>query len=154
MTESRPRHRARGQFFATPDLLDLLFAFGDNPYPDHSLPLTVSTLSEILEDFITETCHAAALSASYSRRQKIKVDDFKWVLREDPVLLGRALEQLWKDRGLKEERRMMDVEKVGGAGVEEVGALAEMGGVAGEVRKKGRGRGGGGPWGGGGGGGA
>ncbi|KAI7226136.1 hypothetical protein KC365_g9567, partial [Hortaea werneckii] len=155
MTEPRPRHRARGQFFATPDLIDLLYAFGDNPHPSARsasltlpfivlatgpLPPTITTLSEILEDFLTETCHLASLSASYSRRQKIKVDDFKFVLREDEALLGRALEQLWKDRGLKEERRLMDVEKVGGggaggaggggagAGMEELGALAEMGG--------------------------
>ncbi|KAI6821840.1 hypothetical protein KC342_g12934, partial [Hortaea werneckii] len=117
------------------------------------LPPTITTLSEILEDFLTETCHLASLSASYSRRQKIKVDDFKFVLREDEALLGRALEQLWKDRGLKEERRLMDVEKVGGggaggaggggagAGMEELGALAEMGGVGGEAKKKGKGRG-------------
>ncbi|KAI7550259.1 hypothetical protein KC331_g3295 [Hortaea werneckii] len=150
MTEPRPRHRARGQFFATPDLIDLLYAFGDNPHPSTGpLPPTITTLSEILEDFLTETCHLASLSASYSRRQKIKVDDFKFVLREDEALLGRALEQLWKDRGLKEERRLMDVEKVGGggaggaggggagAGMEELGALAEMGGVGGEAKKKG-----------------
>ncbi|KAI6853442.1 hypothetical protein D0864_12911 [Hortaea werneckii] len=153
MTEPRPRHRARGQFFATPDLIDLLYAFGDNPHPSTGpLPPTITTLSEILEDFLTETCHLASLSASYSRRQKIKVDDFKFVLREDEALLGRALEQLWKDRGLKEERRLMDVEKVGGggaggaaggagAGMEELGALAEMGGVGGEAKKKGKGRG-------------
>ncbi|RMY69521.1 hypothetical protein D0863_06402 [Hortaea werneckii] len=168
MTEPRPRHRARGQFFATPDLIDLLYAFGDNPHPSARpasltlhvillatgpLPPTITTLSEILEDFLTETCHLASLSASYSRRQKIKVDDFKFVLREDEALLGRALEQLWKDRGLKEERRLMDVEKVGGggaggaggggagAGMEELGALAEMGGVGGEAKKKGKGRG-------------
>ncbi|KAI7409656.1 hypothetical protein KC332_g6880 [Hortaea werneckii] len=136
MTEPRPRHRARGQFFATPDLIDLLYAFGDNPHPSTGpLPPTITTLSEILEDFLTETCHLASLSASYSRRQKIKVDDFKFVLREDEALLGRALEQLWKDRGLKEERRLMDVEKVGGGGA---GGAA---GGAGEAKKKGKGRG-------------
>ncbi|TKA24710.1 hypothetical protein B0A50_05698 [Salinomyces thailandicus] len=160
MTEPRPRHRARGQFFATPDLQDLLYAFGDNPHTptstnpntgnpgqtnttSSSLPTTITTLSEILEAFLTSTCHSAALSASYSRRAKIKVDDFKYVLREDEVLLGRALEQMWKDRGLKEERRMMDLEK-GGAqgkgGLEELGVLAEVGGEA-EGGKVGRGRG-------------
>ncbi|KAI7150213.1 hypothetical protein BTJ68_11250 [Hortaea werneckii EXF-2000] len=147
MTEPRPRHRARGQFFATPDLIDLLYAFGDNPHPSTGpLPPTITTLSEILEDFLTETCHLASLSASYSRRQKIKVDDFKFVLREDEALLGRALEQLWKDRGLKEERRLMDVEKVGGggaggaaggagAGMEELGRWLRWVGGGGRKRK-------------------
>ncbi|KXL51310.1 hypothetical protein M433DRAFT_158446 [Acidomyces richmondensis BFW] len=89
------------------DLSELLYAFGANP---PYLPLTLTTLSEILTDFIIETCHAAALSASYSRRQKIKVDDFKWVLRNDGALLGRVLEQLWKERAMKEERKGVDLE--------------------------------------------
>ena len=72
---------------------------------------TISVLDEILTDFIIETCHAAALSASYSRRQKIKVDDFKFVLRKDPVLLGRVQEQLWRERRIKEARSLIDVRK-------------------------------------------
>ncbi|KAK5138372.1 hypothetical protein LTR08_003433 [Meristemomyces frigidus] len=139
MAEPRARQRHRGQFFNTADLQDLLYAFGDNPPPIGCLPSTLATLDEILTDFIIETCHAAALCASYSRRQKIKVDDFKWVLRKDERLLGRALEQLWKDRGLKEERKMMDVDQVGKAeNAEVLAGIAEMGGVGGEVRKKGK----------------
>lgn len=80
-------------------------AFGDRPPP---LPNTITTLDEILTDFIIETCHYAALSASYSRRQKIKADDFKFVLRRDEVLLGRVQEQLWRERKLKEDRKMVD----------------------------------------------
>lgn len=139
MAEPRTRHRHRGQFFSTPDLQELLYAFGDNPAPSGSLPTTLSTLDEILTDFIIESCHSAALCASYSRRQKLKVDDFKWVLRKDERLLGRVLEQMWKDKGLKEEKRMMDVQEVGKLeGVAELAGLAEVGGAGGEVRKKGK----------------
>jgi transcription initiation factor TFIID subunit 13 len=83
----------------------LLVAFGDHAPP---LPNTIAALDEILTDFIIETCHYAALSASYSRRQKIKPDDFKFVLRRDEVLLGRVQEQLWRERKLKEDRKMVD----------------------------------------------
>ncbi|KAK4549797.1 hypothetical protein LTR36_005098 [Oleoguttula mirabilis] len=139
MAEPRTRHRHRGQFFSTPDLQELLYAFGDNPHPSGSLPTTLATLDEILTDFIIESCHAAALCASYSRRQKIKVDDFKWVLRKDERLLGRVLEQMWKDKGLKEEKRMMDVEQVGRAeNAAELAGIAELGGVGGEMKKKGK----------------
>ncbi|KAF2479931.1 hypothetical protein BDY17DRAFT_234819, partial [Neohortaea acidophila] len=108
MTEPRARVRNKGQVFSTSDLSDFLYAFGDHtrtPASQTSLPTTISALDEILTDFVIETCHAAALSASYSRRQKIKVDDFKWVLRKDERMLGRVLEQMWKERYMKEKRK-------------------------------------------------
>ncbi|KAM0711719.1 hypothetical protein Q7P35_001086 [Cladosporium inversicolor] len=105
MAEPRARVRQKGQVFSSDDLSSLLVAFGDHPPP---LPGTISALDEILTDFIIETCHYAALSASYSRRQKIKSDDFKFVLRRDEVLLGRVQEQLWRERKLKEDRKMVD----------------------------------------------
>lgn len=73
------------------------------------LPATISVLDEILTDFIIETCHYAALSASYSRRQKIKADDFKFVLRKDEMLLGKVQETLWREKKLKEDRKMGDM---------------------------------------------
>ncbi|KAF2864218.1 hypothetical protein K470DRAFT_201871, partial [Piedraia hortae CBS 480.64] len=101
MTEPRMRQR-RGQFFTSSDLSELLYAFGDNT---PSLPTTIALLDEILVDFIIDIAHEAALCASYSRRQKVKVDDFKFALRHDEVLLGRVLEQMWKERGLREVRQ-------------------------------------------------
>ncbi|KAF2770068.1 hypothetical protein EJ03DRAFT_240055, partial [Teratosphaeria nubilosa] len=108
MTEPRARVRKpNAPLFSPTDLTNLLYAFGDNP---PSLPHTLTTLDEILTDFIIETCHSAALCASYSRRQKIKVDDFKWVVRQDAELQGRVVETLWKDRTMREARKAVDVE--------------------------------------------
>jgi transcription initiation factor TFIID subunit 13 len=137
MAEPRARQRTRGQFFSTTDLSELLFAFGDNT---PSLPATVTVLDEILTDFIIETCHAAALSASYSRRQKLKVDDFKFLLRKDPTLLGRVLEQMWKDKGMKEERKAVDVDDLQkeALGLKDLVGTVDVAGAGGEVRKKGR----------------
>jgi transcription initiation factor TFIID subunit 13 len=157
MAEPRARVRQKGQVFSSDDrkstfnttyqnrfkkarpnnhspVSSLLVAFGDHPPP---LPGTISALDEILTDFIIETCHYAALSASYSRRQKIKSDDFKFVLRRDEVLLGRVQEQLWRERKLKEDRKMVDTNedlKTMAKGEEE-----EEGG-AGEGKKTKRGR--------------
>ncbi|KAH0288958.1 hypothetical protein KCU71_g15608, partial [Aureobasidium melanogenum] len=86
MAEPRMRLRQKGQQFSNPELAGLLEAFGDT----QPLPATLTTLDEIITDFIIETCHSAAICASYSRRQKIKVDDFKWVLRRDAKKLGRV----------------------------------------------------------------
>jgi len=83
----------------------LLYAFGDDVNP---LPETVKVLDEIVTDFIIETCHSAAASAAYARRQKIKVDDFKFAIRKDPAKLGRVQELLSLDKELKDARRQFD----------------------------------------------
>ena len=139
MAEPRSRPRQKGQLFTTPDLTELLYAFGSNPTSTGGqLGATIAVLDEILTDFIIESCHSAAICASYSRRQKIKVDDFKWVLRKDERLLGRVLEQMWKDREMKDTRRVMDFDKVGAEGAGDLADIAEIGGATGEMKKKGR----------------
>ncbi|KAF2231241.1 TFIID-18kDa-domain-containing protein [Viridothelium virens] len=122
MAEPRMRMRQKGQQFATSDLEAFLYAFGDTP---PSLPSTIRTLDEIITDFIIETCHEAALCASYSRRAKIKVDDFKFTLRKDGKKLGRVADMLARDAEIKNQRRGFDFEdemkaaKDEGAGDEE-----------------------------------
>lgn len=90
----------------------LLLAYGDpspHPsFPSEPLPETVRVLDEIVTDFILEMCHGAAQYASYSRRQKIKVDDFRFALRRDPNKLGRVQELLRMERELKEARKAFD----------------------------------------------
>lgn len=73
--------------------------------------LTVTTKFLPSLSFIIETCHEAAASASYSRRSKIKVDDFKFVLRRDPEKLGRVTELLTLDKEIKRKRKAFDVEE-------------------------------------------
>lgn len=121
--------------FPSSDLSDLLYAFASSP---PHLPSTLSVLDEILTDFIIETCHLAALSASYSRRSKLKIEDFKFVLRHDERLLGRSMEHIWRDKRIKENRRVAGMMDEGGAaaGLE---AAAREGGVEGiEMRVQGK----------------
>ena len=149
MTEparTRPRRPVHGSAnsnnattFPAPDLGQLLYAYGAS---EPHLPTTLSTLDEILTDFIIETCHLAAMSASYSRRQKLKVEDFKFVLRHDERLLGRAMETLWKNQKIKDDRRMEGLDGAGGGGeLAGLEAAAFEGGVgAGEMRGKKKGK--------------
>jgi transcription initiation factor TFIID subunit 13 len=81
-----------------------LYAFGDDYQP---LPETIRVLDEIITDFVIETCHQAARSASYSNRQKIKVDDFKFSVRNNEAMLGRVQELLTMDKELKEARKQI-----------------------------------------------
>ncbi|KAJ5289442.1 Phospholipid methyltransferase [Penicillium atrosanguineum] len=53
-------------------------------------------------------CHGAAQVAHHARRQKIKVDDFRFSLRRDPNKLGRVQELLRMERELKEARKAFD----------------------------------------------
>lgn len=55
-----------------------------------------------------ELCHGAAQVAHHARRQKIKVDDFRFALRRDPNKLGRVQELLRMERELKEARKAFD----------------------------------------------
>ncbi|MCJ1308402.1 Transcription initiation factor TFIID subunit 13 [Agyrium rufum] len=106
MTEVRARAaRHKGQLNFESDLRALLFAYGDDHEP---LPETIRVLDEIVADFIIETCHQAARSASYSNRQKIKVDDFKFAIRDNPMMLGRVQELLGMDKELKAAKQLFD----------------------------------------------
>ncbi|OAL48547.1 TFIID-18kDa-domain-containing protein [Pyrenochaeta sp. DS3sAY3a] len=135
MTEVRMRLRSKGQQFPPQDLEAFLLAFGDNDYP---LPETIRILDEIVTDYIIETCHEAASVAHHARRAKIKLDDFKFMLRRDTGKLGRVSEMLETDKELKRKRKAFDTDEgqvikggekgaVGGAGGEEDEGKKKMG---------------------------
>lgn len=90
----------------------LLLAYGDpspHPsFPNEPLPETVRVLDEIVTDFVLELSHGAAQVAHHARRQKIKVEDFRFALRRDPNKLGRVQELLRMERELKEARKAFD----------------------------------------------
>lgn len=98
-------------------MTSLLYAFGDSAEP---LPETVRILDEIVTDFIIELCHSAARAAAVSRRQKIKVEDFKWAIRGDELMLGRVRELLGMDKKLKEARKQFNTDE-GKVGLERGG---------------------------------
>lgn len=154
MTEPRARAaRHKGQMNFPSELRLLLLAYGDpspHPsFPSEPLPETVRVLDEIVTDFILEMCHSAAQYATYARRQKIKVDDFRFALRRDPNKLGRVQELLRMERELKEARKAFDQndDQVGSfqdAAAKGLGELAEVGDETDAKRGKGRGKRGGG----------
>lgn len=92
-------------------------------------------LDEIVTDFILELCHGSAQVAHHARRQKIKVEDFRFALRRDANKLGRVQELLRMERELKEARKAFDQNddqvakdagKKGTAAVEEIEAGGEV----------------------------
>ncbi|PVH96503.1 TFIID-18kDa-domain-containing protein, partial [Periconia macrospinosa] len=108
MAEVRMRQRQKGQQFPGPELESFLIAYGDDLNP---LPATIRVLDEIVTDYIIETCHEAAAVAHHARRQKIKLDDFKFMLRRDAAKLGRVSEILETDKELKRKRKAFDTDE-------------------------------------------
>ncbi|KAL1612318.1 hypothetical protein SLS60_000544 [Paraconiothyrium brasiliense] len=108
MTEPRMRQRGKGPQWEQRDLESFLVAYGDTAPP---LKATVLTLDEIITDYIIETCHEAAAVATHARRQKIKLDDFKFMLRRDTAKLGRVSELLETDKELKRKRKAFDTDE-------------------------------------------
>lgn len=108
--------------------------------------------SSFLHSFIIETCHEAAACASYSRRAKIKVDDFKFMLRRDPKKLGRVTDLLNLEKEFKAKRKAFDTDegvlgkegektekakgKDAAAGEGDAGGKGAAEGAGGEKRKK------------------
>lgn len=127
-------HTSTSQTFLTHGEVEaFLLAFGDNDYP---LPETVRVLDEIITDYIIETCHEAASVAHHSRRAKIKLDDFKFMLRRDTGKLGRVSEMLETDKELKRKRKAFDTDE--GAVMAEKGGNDAEGTANADAPKMGR----------------
>ncbi|KAK6535107.1 Transcription initiation factor TFIID subunit 13 [Orbilia ellipsospora] len=103
-TRRGPRPQRRQPFFSK-DLKVIMYAFGDDVQP---FAESVNTLDEIVTEYIIEMCHEAAKSASHARRNKIKVDDFKFALRRDSRKLGRVEELLAMTKVIQDARKQFD----------------------------------------------
>ncbi|KAG9783088.1 hypothetical protein KCU88_g3197, partial [Aureobasidium melanogenum] len=165
--------RHKGSLNFGPELSSLLYAYGAPTHPDivkpigessskylsslptpnttnaptpfhEPFPETLRVLDEILTDFIIETCHNAVSVATYSGRTKLKLSDFEFVLRRDPVKLGRVQEMFKKKRDIDNKKKLFDTNE-GREGTKlAVGDLVNLGEVVGEEgtgKGKGRGRG-------------
>lgn len=84
-----------------------MYAYGDSADP---LNESVNVLDEIVTEYIVDMCHSAARVASSAKRNKIKVDDFKFALRHDSKKLGRVEELLVMSKVIAEARKQFDDE--------------------------------------------
>ncbi|KAL8909758.1 MAG: hypothetical protein Q9207_000068 [Kuettlingeria erythrocarpa] len=139
MAEPRARAaRQKGHLNFEKELRGLLYAHGDDFEP---LPETVRVLDEIVTDFIIETCHVASRHATINGRQKVKLEDFKFVVSKDERMLGRMMELMGMDKALKEMRKAFNTDE-GKAGLERGGPArkrrrARKGGEKGEEGEEG-----------------
>ncbi|GMM52509.1 Taf13 protein [Starmerella bacillaris] len=106
----RPTKRQRQPLFAN-DLKALLYAFGDvdTPYVE-----TIGVLEDILQEYLFSICNEAARMARAAGRNKIKVDDFKFALRNDPRKLGRVEKLLVLQKEFDAARKEYDYSRLEG----------------------------------------
>ncbi|RIA92060.1 transcription factor TFIID complex subunit Taf13, partial [Glomus cerebriforme] len=100
----RPPKGNKGIF--TKDLRLLMYGFGDEPDP---APDTVNVMEELVNDYITEMCLKASKVA---KDRKVTVDDFKFILRNDPKKLARVEELLFMEKDIKTARKTFDVNEI------------------------------------------
>lgn len=103
MAESGRKRKLSNLF--TPDLPAIMYAYGDVAFPSAS---SVDTLQDILEEYLTDICHETYRIARSGKRAKIKIDDIKFALRNDPRVLGRVEELLVLQKSISDARKQYD----------------------------------------------
>ncbi|CAN1175942.1 Transcription initiation factor TFIID subunit 13 [Linum perenne] len=96
--------RKRGVFHK--DLQHMMYGFGDDPNP---LPESVALLEDIVVEYVTDLTHKALDVGS--KRAKISVEDFLYLIRKDPPKLNRCTELLSMQEELKHARKAFDMDE-------------------------------------------
>ncbi|KAG0678101.1 Transcription initiation factor TFIID subunit 13 [Kluyveromyces marxianus] len=97
--------RIRKTSLFSKDVASLMYAFGDVAQP---LPETVQCIDELVVSYLSDICANAYFSAHTVKRNKIKVEDFRFVLRKDAVKLGRAEELIRMNKVITDARKQFD----------------------------------------------
>lgn len=88
------------------DINSLLYAYGDVAQP---LSETVNCLDELVSSYLTDICHNANKVSKHTiSKSKIKIDDFRFVLRNDPIKLGRADELIATNKLITEAKKQFN----------------------------------------------
>ncbi|KAI8975031.1 transcription initiation factor IID, 18kD subunit-domain-containing protein [Mycotypha africana] len=85
------------------DLKLLMYGFGDvlNPAAD-----SIAVLDDLVIDYIVDMCQKASKVAE--NRGKVKVEDFKFVLRNDAKKLARVEELLYMSEDIRRAKQVFD----------------------------------------------
>lgn len=87
------------------DVAALMYAYGDAPQP---LPESVQCVDELVSAYLVDICMSAYKTAQTVHRNKIKVEDFKFVLRNDAIKLGRANELIKLNKIITESKKLFN----------------------------------------------
>ncbi|GAV56101.1 hypothetical protein ZYGR_0AZ02730 [Zygosaccharomyces rouxii] len=98
------RKLKRTNLFAK-DVSSLLYAYGDVAQP---LPETVQCLDELVSGYLVDVCSSAFRAAQNCQRNKLKLEDFRFAVRHDPIKLGRAEELIATNKLITEAKKQFN----------------------------------------------
>ncbi|SAM05973.1 hypothetical protein [Absidia glauca] len=81
----------------------LMYGFGDDPNPSAD---SIALMDDLVIDYITEMCQK--VSKVSESRGKLRVEDFKFVLRKDPKKLARVEELLYMNEDIRRAKQLFD----------------------------------------------
>ncbi|CAL9731060.1 transcription initiation factor TFIID subunit 13 [Monosporozyma unispora] len=84
------------------DLNSLLYSYGDSAQPNQQ---TTHCLDELVSAYLVDICTTALKTAQNSQRNKVKLDDFKFALKNDPIKLARAEELISTNKLITEAKK-------------------------------------------------
>ncbi|CAB4252983.1 similar to Saccharomyces cerevisiae YML098W TAF13 TFIID subunit (19 kDa) [Maudiozyma barnettii] len=87
------------------DVSSLLYAYGDVPQP---LLSTTHCLDEVVAQYLVDVCTSAVNVSHNSNRNKVRLEDFKFALRKDPIKLGRAEELIATNKVITEAKKQFN----------------------------------------------
>ncbi|KAE8680894.1 Transcription initiation factor TFIID subunit 13 [Hibiscus syriacus] len=96
--------RKRGVF--QKDLQHMMYGFGDDSNP---LPETVALVEDIVVEYVTDLAYKAQDIGS--KRGKLSVEDFLYLIRKDTPKLNRCTELLSMQEELKQARKAFEVDE-------------------------------------------
>ncbi|MBA0570052.1 hypothetical protein Golob_003740 [Gossypium lobatum] len=107
--------RKRGVF--QKDLQHMMYGFGDDPnvsilqnsLTSFPLPETVALVEDIVVEYVTDMAHKAQDIGS--KRGKLSVEDFLYLIRKDLPKLNRCTELLSMQEELKQARKAFEVDE-------------------------------------------
>ncbi|CAH6721050.1 transcription initiation factor TFIID subunit 13 [[Candida] jaroonii] len=96
------KKRKTGRLF-TKDIEQLLYSLGDTP-----LESTVNALDDCLVDFLSDLSYNTLMYAKSKNRTRVKIDDFPFVLRNDPFKLSRLEYIINQSIKIENAKKMFD----------------------------------------------
>ncbi|CCF55738.1 hypothetical protein KAFR_0A03030 [Kazachstania africana CBS 2517] len=87
------------------DISSLLYAYGDVPQP---LTETVQCIDELVSQYLVDICATASQTSQNSSRNKIKLEDFRFAIRKDPIKLARAEELIATNKVIIEAKKQFN----------------------------------------------
>ncbi|KAJ7977638.1 Transcription initiation factor TFIID subunit 13 [Quillaja saponaria] len=93
--------RKRGVF--QKELQHMMYGFGDDPNP---LPESVALVEDIVVEYVIDLVHKAQDIGS--KRGKLSVEDFLYLIRKDTPKLNRCTELLSMNEELKQARKVFE----------------------------------------------